>query len=84
MRRPVAPDPGRVYECKIGNRVLRVRDRVEIKGEKGLFKILYFNPTCTEVTVYGGKPTWERLRVFVVGRIGTRPRAANREARGDG
>lgn len=73
------PPPG-VAQCKIGWRVLRAGDRVKIKGERGaLFKILRFDLACTEVTVYGGAPNHERMRTFLVGRIGERPRAANRK-----
>ncbi len=55
-----------------GNRILRAGETVCIVGERGKFKILGFRNN--EVDVFGGPPNRERLRTFLVGRIGRRPR----------
>lgn len=82
-RRPAPePQPVTLSHLKIGHRVLRARDRVKIKDERGLFKILYFSQDGTEVFVHGGPPQRERRRTFKVDRIGTRPTPATLERKG--
>lgn len=71
-----APPDTRPRELKVGSRILRADDMVKIKGARGLFRIMQFNEARTEVTVYGGPPNREHTRIFVVERIGARPRKA--------
>lgn len=68
-------------QLKVGGRVLRAGQRIKIRGERGHFKIIAFNPSASTVSVYGGRPGGPQLmRTFMLDRIGTRPRALN-EAR---
>lgn len=70
-----------VAQHKIGRRLLRAGQRVQIQGLRGLYKIQGFSDDLATVTVYGGPPRHvQSIRTVAVGRIGRRPVALNKEA----